>query len=437
MAPAEHYISVTAAMLAVPLVQATRPRTSLGTLFSDVEVASLRAWLRSAKGPALATAASGTGLTTLVELLAREAKMDIVRVGAGTPRVRAFLAAAGSSPVTVTLRRKLIVVDEIDAGGDASPLAEALAFAKTSPPLPVLFVGKSMRSQKPHEFAKAWPRFAFARPPASKLAAYLASVAAKHGVQGLDVAELAKRCRGDVRSAIMAMDMHRRAAAPTAAPAAPAAAPAAKDEAEDGLDLVEAILKGDRGATVRDARCIFSQVPAMASMGLFENYADALGKDDVASAARVAAAFSAADVLDAAAGAHQAWDALADACAVASVAAPAAALARATRKPKAPKVTKFGTAWSKAHNASAKTKHVRALAAALVEAGGTAMGPCDLAGMRGCARTLLARSLDEFVAWWRPLGAAEALALARLDPRGGSCAWYKQSLHVRLKKALA
>lgn len=468
------------------LLASTAPRTSLGTLYSDVDVAALRAWLAAAGAgsAALATAPTGSGLTTLVALLVREVGLDAVWVGCGTPKVRALLQAAGANPVSVVLRRAILVIDEIDgmaATGDPG-LADALAFAKTKPPVPMLFLGKRCRSAKPMEFARAWPKFAFARPPTARVATYLRGLAAAYGVpmDHAAIDALAAHVKGDVRSAIMAMDLART----TPPPITPTDHPVLtngqasllsffkpmprvtvhlKDDADDGLDLVEAVLRGDRARSVLDGLKVFAMEPGMVGMGVYENYPAAV--DDIETAARMADEFSAADTVDRYMYAKQAWD-MHDHYGVFSLAAPAMAMhspradasradasrvaPRATKKAKrattpAAKpnptiaVTKFGSVWSKSYNMCAKQKTLRAITLKYAEAGVVAMGPCDLAFVRLCIREALKAPESEAAALRRmcwPLAAADVLSLVRLDAGPGGSAWYKQSTHARLKKTL-
>ena len=426
-----------------PLVDACRPRTSLGCLFSDTEVASLRAWMASgATGPALATAGPGSGLTTLVALLVAETGLEGVWVGCATPRVKAALAQMGASPVAVTLRRKIIVIDEVDAmgssGGETSSLSEALAFVKTKPPLPVLFLGHATRSQKPLEFAKAWPRFAFGRPGAPRLAAYLADVAAKHGIAAASdewVRDLASRARGDVRAALNAMDMLRHA--PAGAAAAPP--PDIKDDCIEGLDLTEAVLRGEAGRGVRECLRMYAMEPAVLPMGMWENYLSTLGKEDIRAVAAAADGFADADRIDRFVYSRQAWD-LQEAYGASAVAVPAMSLARHRRSkpPKTVSVTKFGSVWSKMYNACAKVKHVRSLALAYAEAGAQPLSACELAWVRRCLQCAIKRGDKEDIrrACW-PLAAPDVLHLARLDAGPGGSAWYTQAVHGRVKAALA
>lgn len=423
------------------LVDACRPRTSLGCLFPDAEVASLRAWMASAstRGPALATAGPGSGLTTLVALLVGETGLDAVWVGCATPRVKAALAQAGSSPLSVTLRRKIIVVDEVDAmgssGGETSSLAEALAFVKAKPPLPVLFLSHATRSQKSQEFAKAWPRFSFGRPGAGAVAAYLATVAAKHGIAAASegwIRDVAARARGDLRAALMAMDMLRHAAVP-------AALQDMKDDRIEGLDLAEAVLRGEAGGGVRECLRMYAMEPAVLPMGMWENYLSTLGKEDIHAVARAADGFADADRIDRFVYSHQAWDMM-EAYGACAVAVPAMSLAkwRQSKPPKALSVTKFGSVWSKMYNACAKVKHVRALALAYAEAGAQPLSACELAWVRRCVRCAVERgdAAELRRACW-PLAAPHVLHLARLDTGPKGSAWYSQAVHGRVKAALA
>ena len=444
----------------VSLPLATRPRTSLGTLFADVEVAALRAWLGGSRGPALATAPGGSGLTTLVRLLLAEAGMDAVWIGCGTPRVKALLAAAGSSPVSVVMRRKAIVVDEVEAmgsAGETGALAEAVAFARSSPPLPVLFLGKACRSKKPTEFARAWPKFPFARPSALKMEAYLRGVATKHRIciPGCDVAALAKEAKGDVRAALMAMDLIAAGSGtgddhgddpqlqqgqrhPRQQHQHPRRQ-LLKDEADDGLDLVEAVLCGERAGSVEDALLVFRKDPGMVAMGLYENYLVGGGLD-MAGAARLADLFAGADVLDKYMYSRQAWD-LHDVYGAVAVGGTGAVVRDCLETPrKAPRkrasVTTFGSVWSKSYNMFAKMKHVRAASLKCAEAGVAALGPCDLALVRLSLKHAVESGhellIKDIVG---PLGATEVLGLARLSVGGSS--WYKAAHQTRIKRLLS
>lgn len=416
------------------LPQRTRPRTSLGTLFSDTEVASLRAWLATGTpGTALCTAGPGSGLTTLVQLLVREAGLETVWIACGVPRVKALLEQAGASPLSVTMRRKLIVVDEFDAlaATDSAAASDVLAFVRSKPPLPVLVLTHATRSQKALEYAKAWTRFSFGKPSDKALAAYLARVVQHHDLQ-VDASELqalASSVHGDVRAALMALELAARGGSVDTANA--------KDECVEGLDLTEDLLRGDRGSTVRECLRLFSMDSTVVPMGLYENYLTALDRDDLAAAALAADAFADADVVDRYLYSRQAWD-LFEVYGVCSVAVPVLSLRRhrRSRPNKALSVTKFGSVWSKVYNGCAKTKHVKGICMAYADAGATPLRATELGWVRSMVRSAVASGDDEALrrACW-PLRAADVLCLARLHV--GQDAWYKQSVHARVKRLLA
>lgn len=431
------------------LAAACRPRTSVGVLFAAAEVACLRAWVASgAPGPALATAAPGSGLTTTVQLLLAEARVDAVWVGAGTQRTRALLAQAGGSPVSVTMRRKVIVVDEFDAivATDVTTATDILAFIRSQPPLPVLVLTHATRSAKALEYAKRWPRFGFARPPAAAVAAYLRGVADAHGVQATDadLAALAKAVRGDVRSALGALDLRRVGDGPGGPGGAGGAgeaggagglAAAVKDEAIEGLDLVEAVLRGQRGDTLLDCLRVYGSEPGVVPMGVYENYLASLARNDLRAAACAADAFSAADVVDRHMYAKQAWECT-DLYGALAVGGPSLSLRRHRTVPPDARVgvTKFGSVWSKAYNACAKTKIVRALMLRYAEAGAAPLAAPDLAWVRECTRAALAAGDDDElrrVTW--PLCAPDVTSLARL-----ACGepWYKHGAQTRVKRVV-
>lgn len=418
------------------LLDACRPRTSLGCLYADAEVASLRAWLASgATGPALATAVAGSGLTTLATLLVREAGLEAVWIGCATPRIKHLLDQAGSNAVSVTLRRKIIVVDEFDAlsASDSAAAADALAFAKSKPPLPVLFLSHSTRSQKSQEFAKAWPKFPFGKPSAAAMASFVAHTAQRHGIELSPERrdDILRRTKGDVRAALMALELVRRGGE---------AAPDVKDEAADALDLTDAVLRGERGQSVQDCLKLFAMEPAVVPMGMYENYLTSLGKDDLEAARRAAEGFSDADRVDKCMYARQAWD-LMDAYGVNCVAVPALGMKRYRRTPPSAtltRVTKFGSLWSKVYNMCAKIKHVKALSLAAAEAGEQPLTACELAWVRAMLRDALSTGADDTIRRvCRPYSPPLVMYIARLDAAPGPLAWYKPAAHARVKKLLA
>lgn len=499
------------------LAESCAPRSSVHSLYSQLRIAELRAWMRAgttpggtssgtspavdatdaghvgtAQGPALATAGPGSGLTTLVRLLVRELDLEAVWTWCGVPNVRAVLAGAASSARGVTLRPKIVVVDELDAM-DAASLAEVVAFLKTPPPAKVLLLAHSARSQKAFEFARKWPVFSFGRPSEATLHAYLAKVVKDGGLplpadqDGL-LGSLARQAAGDVRAALNALEAAARRGA-AGAGGSPALPPVTdfKDRFADPLDVVDDVLCGVRGATLAEGLWFHETDGATVSAGLYENYLSALGAldpGDLRTALLVSESYSLADVADETMFSRQLWE-LKDACGAVAVAAPAMHMCAAARAAAACKirsthaspspVTKFGSLWSKMYNACAKTKHARALVLAYAQRGCVVPTACELGFVRGMVRHSLERAAatakcpsrrprrsappddaaddtaaddtdddaaaddDDTDALLRrccwPLTSAQVMSLARLTP-GGS-AWYKPALHARVKAATA
>lgn len=424
------------------LAAAARPRTSLGCLFPAAEVAALRAWMSAGggTGPALVTAGPGSGLTTLLTLLVREVGLEAVWIGCATPRVKQLLQHAGASPVSVTLRRKIIIVDEFDAfgSGDSSALSDALAFAKASPPLPVLFASHSSRSQKSQEYAKGWPRFEFGKPGGAVMRTYLRSVCDRHGVDATDdiVAKVVARVRGDLRAGLMTLDAMRIGGSMKGDADV---CRHAKDESDDALDIVEGLLRDNRGRDLADCLKAYHMEPSVVPMGLFENYLAGLrgGGADIAAAALAAESWAHADLLDRYIYRHQAWD-VAELYAVAAVAAPVMHMRRERASKPSPTfgVTKFGSVWSRVYNMHAKMKHVRDIAHARAEAGLAALDTADLGLVRRCLRGSLDGCLDDasVSAACAALAPAQVLQLVRLQP--GAVSWYRQAHQTRVKRIL-
>ena len=396
---------------AARLVDLVRPRTSLGTSFPDVHVAALRIWMLTRTGPALATAGPGAGLTTLVELLAVETDVDLVCVGSGTPHMKAFLDSAGSSAVSVELRRKVIMVEGADALAATESVAwtDVIAFARSRPRLPVLFTAHSRRSTKPFEFARTWPRFDLGKPSGPAVLDILRR-AARAGALRVDDGSLdaiARDARGDVRSALNALEVACKVRGQ-----APVAPVDCKDVREDGLDVVEAVLTGARGISVDEAARMHE--PSMVAMGVFENYLSVAR--DAGACVNVAEWFSVADAVDARS--HGAADPpLGDRALyrLVALAGPAHALA-ASSGPCS--VKKFGSVWSKQFNACTKTHQAKALAVARLERGLAPLDPCDMAFVRAGVLRCMDRGDDDGVrALVEGLSVTDVVAMVKMDPR--------------------
>jgi hypothetical protein len=419
-----------------------RPRTTLGVLLSQTELGALRAWLRAGTGgPARVMAPQGAGLTTAVRLLAREMEFEALWLTAGQQRAKHLLADAASSTIAVNGRRKLVVLDDFDAlCTDAQLMGELAALAKAGCRVPILCLGHTSRMPKLDDSAKKWTTFKFARPSVKALVSRVLDIATTEGIALTpgDADQLCRAARGDVRSALNAMEIFHRAAGSAAGSAAGAGSAGAaagaaagageyiKDLSMEGLDIVADLLAQPHSA-VADAMRLASLDSCVVPMGLFENFVDVAA--DIESVALASEYFSLADVAEKRAYASQSWELL-DYHLALSVAGPCVCLKRKRGAIADPK--KFGIVWSKMYNQCAKAKGLRSVTHARAESALATLGASDLAFVRGIVTTGLERgdtaSVRGALAGLEPAG---ALALMRL--------WkgeYKASTHAKVKKLL-
>jgi hypothetical protein len=220
------------------------PRTSLDSLLSAVEVASLRKWLAAESAPgrvALVLGGPGSGVTTLLTLLVRELGMEPVWARAATPRLRTFLGDSGTSHTAVNGKRKVVIIDEYDViVGDAAASVDVASFLKRKPAAPVVLLAHAVRSAKSADAAgKAADRFVFQRPTWPVVARRLSQICEIDGIDAsaAQLEALARTVKGDVRGALAALDMYARR--PCAAETIEV-----RDVSEEGLDVVDMLLAG-------------------------------------------------------------------------------------------------------------------------------------------------------------------------------------------------
>ncbi len=429
------------------LCERHRPRTTLGVLLSQVELGALRAWLKgeAQAGPARVQAPTGSGITTAVQLLARELDMEALWITPAVAQPKNLLCDAISSPVAVNGRVKVVVLDDFDSlASDLLPELGALAkrAGEGKAVCKVVCLGRRARVPKLDDACRKWPSFKFARVPAKALAARLCEVAA---LEGIDLApqqaeHLARTANSDIRSALNSLDLMRRRGDMTlidmTQPAAAAAVDhtaAVKDDVMDGMDVVELLL--EKRVPLAEALRLGSLDASVVPMGLFENFLD----ESQSVTPDVCEFFSIADVLEKKAYATSSWDLL-DVYAALAVAGPVAVMDRRRRPPKktpadaeAKAPRKFGVVWSKMYNQCTKAKGLRGVQQARAEAGLPPMGVQDLAYVRAIVQSALKAGDDDALrSAVHGLGGANLLAVMRL--------WkveYKASTHARVKRLLA
>jgi len=458
------------------------PRTTLDLVLSEVGIAELRAWLRAppldlldaatpttpaekraalASLSVLVSGAQGSGLTTLMKLLAKEMRLEAVWVGTGTPRIKALLAQACTSPVAVNGLQKIVVVDEFDAlfSVDTVACTDILGFTKKTA-TKIVCLSRSTRNSRLADATKHMHRISFSKPSTSVVAKIVRRAVTS---LGLDLppeteAEIVSSAGGNIRSALAAIEFWGRGGSAVEAAVEAAAAEQAEEvvvvdardceeidmgsssfmegdasASLDGLDVVQNLLSENPGVT----RCLqlYLRDPSVLSMGLNENYTSVAS--DIRQCAAISESFSAADTVEAHMYRHQAWDVF-EAYGAFAVAGPVQHLhAPPGRRPgSSSSVTKFGTIWSKMYNQYAKLKNAKAIALGRAET----LGMCctlhveDLAYVRVMLFDAISRwDGPEIRRLVRGIGgtAAHALALMRL--------WtseYKQTTHGKLKKVL-
>lgn len=297
----------------------------------------LRTWLADDVAPraGYATAGVGAGLTTLVASIIDDLRLEPVWLTpSATKNVVEALRDARRTRLAATGKRKVIVLDEFECSdrGAVAAAAEHLPDAKVPK---LLCLGHPTRSKKAVEFAKRWARFDFP-----------------------DV--------GDVRFA--------------------ATGCGDKDVFLDGLDGVDLVLRKD-GATVAGLWRAHESEPGAIPAGVFENYPHVLSSEDaydVLVASRVSDSFSLADVI-----AEQTFGTWDDLWVISTVAA-GMELQKRFGTATDFRADKFGTMWSRMHNARAKAKNVALVNSARQASGLERMTPEDLAWQRAMISSAVA-----------------------------------------------
>ena len=139
------------------------------------------------------TYAPGSGMTTLVRALVDELRLEPVWVSAANAKSREFLRVVCRSPVAVTFKRKVLIMDELDVllGNEAAMLDVAFV-VKHSAHVPVLCLLKHTRAARECDLRKkAAIALDFPAPSPHDLARVAAAVAR---AEGLDEARARALC---------------------------------------------------------------------------------------------------------------------------------------------------------------------------------------------------------------------------------------------------
>ena len=377
-------------------------------------VRRVREWLSAGRpGVAWLTGASGSGMTQMVR--AATADMEAVWLTGANLRCRAFLRDVCSNAVAVNFKRKVLVLDELDAVlHNETVMADVAHVCKHhASRLPVVCILKATRAASACDLArKACLVEHFAPPSAERMLEVVRGALAREGVP-FDEARAVELCRaapGDIRHVLQTLR---------------ASSAAVRDVTLHTADAVARVF--DDVATVAEALRMFGSDPGALAGGVFESYTRAC--DEVRELVAHADNASAADVVHEHVQGRQRWDMM-DIHGALAVASAAVLLPKRAGV----KLTKYGTTWNKAYVQASKAKHARGVHAARAERGLSALDGTDLAFVRAMLASSLARSPADGARVCRAagLGAVEALAVMRLWDTG-----YKLSTHARLKTALA
>lgn len=355
----------------------------------DEDAAVLRAWLAAGvpRSVFLVVGVPGSGVSTLLTALLEALEIESVWLGPGTHRLRVAMADAGCSVFSATGRRKVLVVEGFDAlMHDASSAADIADALKRQLPAPTVFLAHRTRTVR-RRFEEMFPAATRARATALDMrpmaAARIASMLqeAHPSVDPAVAADMARDCRGDLRSALASLAFSEESGAYT------------KDETPEADVVVEDLLAGRAGG-VREALAVSAGDAAVVSHGIFERYGYC---------PEVADAFSVADIIEERMFATQRWE-LTDVHAVMAVAYPALRLDTAHVMPApaqecsagASKKTKFvyGMVWSRMHLQAARRKLVHTVHTQRAQA---KLLPLDVPDLG-----LVRRILSDAVASWSP-----------------------------------
>lgn len=371
-------------------------------------------WLSRATGASVLCiqAPLGSGFTTfLTHQLHSE--WDVVTVATGFPKLKQFLTDVVSSKISVSLRRKILVIDPIDAlFADSVAGAELSEFAKSGRgQVPIVVSGFKQRTSlnRVKEMFKS----------RHVEVMVIAKATLEEAVEMLcvefpledskDLAKAWEDSNGDLRATRHALQLPLPGGS--------------KDISYDGAEALESIL--NEPCSYQKALKLHDGDPSMVSLGIFENYH--LTSPDISTCAWIADVYSIADVIDEAAYGKQHWDLVPYYVALTS----AAASQLPTPCKKKVQFDKFGTVWSKENNARSKARSLGKVLTARATRGLALLPTTDMAFVRN----IISRSVRQgTVRYVRTLGmtAEEIINIMRL----WKCK-YTLTDHAKVKNLLA
>lgn len=385
-------------------------------ILDDAVIEDVRRWLRKGTGVAwLKGSRPGIGISTLITTLCEEEGYDPIIISSSAPKTKQLLKDAARCPMTVSFRKKVIVIDPVDAVMvEPSCAMDVTDFFKSKSPcvVPVLVAGARLRSSMTKILDMFPPKlydlatFEFPVPARDRALAALRRLGTPPG--DMNIEAIWDAAQGDFGSAVMAVRIGLGESA-------------TKDDMCDGFDAVRRILQ-DPTVTLRDAMCLQHGDSTMVSAGIHENYVRTA--QSIETCAALSEMIAEADCVDNAMYAHQRWelheyyDAL--------TAGAASVLLDKPSRPSTMDLTKFGTVWSRENNRRTKEKSLMRIMQARAAEG---LGPLDMHALAMVRTMIMTCVRDTRYAEIPEMPADTILAIMRLWKVG-----YTQSHHAHVKK---
>lgn len=398
-------------------MEAFKPRTTSDLLLDPDGVSRVKQWIRDTTGKAkvlvIESASVGAGISTLIRLACSEEHVEPIIISSSAQKLKSFLKDASSSSYTVDFRKKILVIDSLDAVfSEPTCAAELSDYFKSIATIPAICAGHRLRSStsKLHDMlTKAYhiDTVSFPEIDPTKALAYLHSIRDSLG----RTAPVA--WRGDLRNALASLDADVQNAL--------------KDDQCDGVDAVWRVLF-DPTLTIRESISMHGKDISMITAGTHENYP--LTGQSIDACAKLADIYSITDVMDECMYDTQRWE-LGDVCTAISSGGPVAYIDKhKSQHHKKINLSKFGTFWSRGNNQRTKEKALRNIRSVMLENGMHSSSTIDsLATIRALVTS---QNWDALLPILESLPNDTVLAIMRLWKSGFTQAHYNALKKKRL-----
>lgn len=393
-----------------------KPRKTSDLLLDTDCIMRVKQWIRDVHGRGKAlvveSVSVGVGISTLLRLACEEEGVEPIIISSSAQKLKVLLRDVSGSPYTVDFKKKIIVIDSMDAVvSEPTCAAELAEYLRSVSPIPVICAGHRLRSSSSKLADMVTPKtyaiekVVFPAIDDAKAIAYLNVVRERLG-RSTQVA-----WHGDLRNALAALDTD--------------ITNTLKDDRCDGADAVRRVLF-DPTLTVRDSIRLHSGDVSMITAGTHENYP--LTGQSIETCALLSDIYSIADIMEEHMYCTQKWE-LSDTCTAITSGGPVAYLDKSNtgQKYRNLDLSKFGTFWSRGNNMRTKEKALRGIRAAMYEFGMYASSALEsLATVRGI---VLSQKWELILPVISPLSNETVLAIMRLWKCG-----FTQTNYSALKK---